>query len=133
MVFTCKNGLELAPVGSLYQSGTELLMLLSIPGRITQFITNEHFSLAFFPQGSSIKKNFALRHLQSCCIFTLEDLALPSPPPYCTSLIMSHSCKEEECQPPTCPQPCICGASPLYLLQIWKRLLVLSSLINSDI
>ena len=105
MVFTYKNGLELAPVGSLYQSGTELLMLLSIPGRITQFITNEHFSLAFFPQGSSIKTNCALHHLQSCCIFTLEYLALPSPPPYYTSLITSHSCKEEECQPPQLSPP----------------------------
>lgn len=114
MVFPYKNGLELAPVGSLYQSGTELLMLLSIPGRITQFITNEHFSLAFFPQGSSIKTNCALHHLQGCCIFTLEDLALPSPPPYYTSLVTSHSCKEEKCQPPSCPHPCTCeGFSPL--------------------
>lgn len=105
MVFTYKDGLELASVGSLYQSGTELLMLLSIPGRITQFITNEHFSLAFFPQGSSIKTSCALHHLQSCYLFTLEDLALPSPPPYYTSLIMSHICKEEECQPPQLSPP----------------------------
>lgn len=118
MIFILKNGLGLSPPGSLCLPGAEPSMLLSLQGRMIQFIT----TVSLWP---SFLKARQLR--QSCLQNTICIAAASLPQKDWPRTLLPHIQPLESCptaakrrggNPPRCPTPLPVGALPFHLLQI---------------